>query len=91
MTSLWDVRIRFSINQVCVAYFSAKIVKVLFANNIFNEKCSPERAFLRKSALCKEHFRDDRFRNGSGKSETLIAGVLAPGRVGLEQTAVDGE
>ena len=56
-----------------------------------NEKCSPERAFLRKSALCKEHFRDDRFRNGSGKSETLVAGVLAPVGVALEDFAVDGE
>lgn len=46
---------------------------------------------MRKSALCKEHFWDKRFRNGSGKSETLVAGVLAPVGVALEDFAVDGE
>ena len=60
-----------------------------FANNVFNKKCSPDRAFLRKSALYKEHFRDNRFRNGRGQSETLMAGILAPRRVGLKQIAVD--
>lgn len=53
---------------------------MLFANNIFTEKCFLQRAFG-----------GDRFRNGSGKSETLIAGVLTPGGIALESFTVDGE